>query len=231
VISRLLQLAIAAVLYFSLGTLIAEAIIVAHVWSKWNLNREKIARLVDVARGIEQQATAGPARPPDDEAAPEQPSFEQIIEARAVKDLNLQLREQALANALAQLQGEQDRLAQREKQFQADRTAYQTQLATAAKGAQAAGQEEVRRILQSIKPKQAKEFLQSMLDNKEQDDVVALLAGMTESKRAKILAEFKTPEETKNIEEVLRRIRKGAPEAPLAQQALDQLRPGNRTTP
>lgn len=229
--ARLLQLAMGAVLYFSLGTLIAEAIIVAQLWSKWNLSREKIARLVEVARGLDQQAAAVPNRPTDDEPAPEQPSFAQIIEARAVKDLNLQFREQALANALTQLQNEQDRLAQKEKQFQADRTAYETQLAAVAKGAQAAGQEEVRRILESIKPKQAKEFLQSMLDNKEQDDVVALLAGMTEAKRAKILAEFKTPEETKNIEEVLRRIRKGVPEAPLAQQALDQLRPNNRTTP
>ena len=228
---RLLNLAMAAVSYFSLGTLIAEAIIVAHVWSQWNLNREKIARLVDVARGIEQQAAAPPAKPQTDEPAPEQPSFAQIIEARAAKEMNLQLREQALANALAQLQNEQDRLAQREKQFQADRTAYETQLAATAKGAQAAGQEEVRRILQTIKPKQAKELLQAMLDNKEQDDVVALLAGMTDSKRAKILAEFKTPDETKKIEEVLRRIRKGAPEAPLAQQALEQLRPGNPTTP
>ncbi len=229
--SRLLQLMMAAVLYFSLGTLIAEVVIVAHVWSKWNLNREKIARLVEVARGVEQQATAAPAKPADEESAPEQPSFQQVLEARAVKDLNLQLREQALTNALAQLQSEQERFAQREKQFQADRAAFETQLAAAAKNAQSAGQQEVRRILESIKPKQAKELLQSMLENKEQDDVVTLLAGMTESKRAKILAEFKTPEETKNIEEVLRRIRKGAPEAPLAQQALDQLRPGNRTTP
>ena len=228
---RLLHLAMAAVMYFSLGTLIAEAIIVAHVWSRWNLNQEKIARLVDVARGTEQQATPERAKSANDEPAPEQPSFAQIIEARAAKEMNLQLREQALANALAQLQNEQDRLAQREKQFQADRTAYETQLAAIAKGAQAAGQEEVRRILQAIKPKQAKELIQAMLDNKEQDDVVALLAGMTDSKRAKILAEFKTPDEAKKIEEVLRRIRKGSPEAPLAQQALEQLRPGNPTTP
>lgn len=230
-ISRLASLAMGALLYFSLGTLIAEGIIVGYVWSKWDLNREKVARLVDVARGIEQQAANGPAPPPADEPGPEQASFGQVVEARAVKDKNLQLREQALANALVQFQAEQDRFADREKQFKLDRTAYETKLAAAAQSARTVGQEDVRRILQTIKPKQAKEFFQSMLENKEQDEVVVLLSGMTDSKRAKILAEFKTAEETKKIEDVLRLIRKGAPEAPLAQQALDQLRPGNRTAP
>ena len=54
---------------------------------------------------------------------------------------------------------------------------------------------------------------------------------MTDSKRAKILAEFKTPEETKKIEDVLRLIRKGVPEAPLAQQTLEKLRPANPAAP
>jgi flagellar motility protein MotE (MotC chaperone) len=230
-ISRLAKLAMGALLCFSLGTLIAEGIIVGYVWSKWHLNREKIARLVDVARGIEQQSAGGPAPSKVDEPGPEQPSFDQVIEARAVKDKNLQLREQALASALAELQAEQDKLAGREKQFKLDRTDYETKLAAAAQNAKASGQEEVRRIFQTIKPKQAKELLQSMLDNKEQDEVVALLSGMTDSKRAKILAEFKTSDETKKIEEVLRQIRKGVPEAPLAQQALDQARPASVMRP
>ena len=50
-----------------------------------------------------------------------------------------------------------------------------------------------------------------MLDQKEIDDVVVLLSGMTEGKRAKIIAEFKTPAEVDQIGEVLRRIRQGAP--------------------
>jgi len=69
-----------------------------------------------------------------------------------------------------------------------------------------------------------------MLDNKELDEVVALLAGMADSKRAKILAEFKTADEIKKIEEVLDLIRKGAPEAPLARQAMEKLQPAAQET-
>jgi hypothetical protein len=224
-IRRLANLAVAALLYFSLATLIAEGIMAGYVWSKWHLDREKLARLVAVARGIELGEPQAPAGPPPEEPAPEQVSYEQVMEARAAKDKNLQLREQALASALAKLQSEQEKLAEGEKRYKLDRTDFETKLAAAAQNAKGAGQEDVRRILQTVKPKQAKEFLLGMLENKEQDEVVILLSGMTDSKRAKIMAEFKTSDETKKIEDVLRLIRKGIPEAPLAQQTLERLRP------
>ena len=63
------------------------------------------------------------------------------------------------------------------------------------KGAAATGSEDVRRTLETIKPKQAKELLVLMLEQKEMDDVVVLMAGMPDGKRAKIIAEFKTPAE------------------------------------
>jgi flagellar motility protein MotE (MotC chaperone) len=230
-ISRLANLAFAALLYFSFATLIAEGIMASYVWSSWQLDREKIARLVAVARGIELGEPQASAAPPPDQAAPEQPSYDQVVEARAAKDKDLELREQALASALAQFQSDQQKLAENEKRYKLDRADFETKLAATTQSATSAGQEDVRRILQTVKPKQAKEFLQGMLESKEMDEVVLLLSGMTDSKRAKILAEFKTPEETKKIEEVLRLIRKGVPEAPLAQQTLDRLRPPNTAAP
>ena len=56
-----------------------------------------------------------------------------------------------------------------------------------------------------------------MLAQKELDEVVALLDGMTENKRAKIIAEFKADTEAEQIGEVLRRIRQGAPAATVAE--------------
>jgi hypothetical protein len=63
-----------------------------------------------------------------------------------------------------------------------------------------------------------------MLENSEMDEVVLLLTGMTDAKRAKIISEFKTADETKKIEEVMRQIRQGVPVAPLVDQARQQLR-------
>jgi len=76
--------------------------------------------------------------------------------------------------------------------------------------------------LQTIKPKQAKELLVQMLENNEIDQVVLLLSGLSETKRAKILAEFKTPDENKRLSEVLRLIRQGQPGTSIADKAQQQ---------
>lgn len=222
-IGRLLNLVIGAVLCFSLATLIAEGILIGYAWSKWHLDREKVVELVAVLRGLKPAAAPVAAPPPRDEAAIEQVAFNQVLEARALKDRNLELREQSLVDSLGQMRAGQLKLSEAEKKYKLDRAEFETRLAAMGKGAKATGQDEVRRILLSVKPKQAKEFVQGMLDNKELDEVVALLSGMSDGKRAKILGEFKTTDDTKKIEEVLRQIRKGSPEAPLARQTLDKL--------
>ena len=54
---------------------------------------------------------------------------------------------------------------------------------------------------------------------------------MTDAKRAKIIGEFKTPDETDKLREVLRRIREGEPRAGLAEKTQKQLNPAPTTGP
>jgi hypothetical protein len=72
-----------------------------------------------------------------------------------------------------------------------------------------AGIEAVRRTLESLRPSQAKELIQEMLSRNEQDQVVILLQGMNNSKRARIIGEFRTPEETAKIADILKQLREG----------------------
>jgi hypothetical protein len=160
-----------------------------------------------------------------DTPAPEAVPYEQVLEARALKDKNLQLRALALDNDWAQLKSNRLELADAQKRYKLQLADFNSRLDSVAKGAKVSGRDEVRRILESIKPKQAKELVLGMLDNKEDEEVVLLLSGMTDSKRAKLLGEFKTADENKKIDEVLRRIRQGVPEAPLAETARGQLKP------
>jgi hypothetical protein len=55
------------------------------------------------------------------------------------------------------------------------------------------------------------------------DEAVVLLAGMTESRRAKIAAEFKSPNEVEQLGELLRRIRQGTPLAGMAESTEKQM--------
>ncbi len=213
-----------AVLYFALATLIAEGIIALYAIHTWGIDEARLQRMLAAARGQTEPPPSPPASAPPE--TPEVPSYQQVLEARALRDANLRLREEALAHALADLRTSQQKLAEDLKRFKLQRADYERQLAELQSGTVAAGREEVRRILQSIRPKQAKEILIQMLDNQETQEVVALLTGMTDSKRAKILGEFKTPEETKKIEDVLRLIRQGEPKAGVVQSAMDRLNPG-----
>jgi lysophospholipase L1-like esterase len=126
---------------------------------------------------------------------------------------------------LDQLRQQQGKLADERKQVQKLRDDFDKELRTTREGALAVGGEQARQILENIKPKQAKEQLLDMLKNDEMDKVVTLLAGMSDSKRAKIVGEFRTPEEAQQLSDILRRIREGAPEAALSDDAQQKLEP------
>jgi hypothetical protein len=224
-IGRLARGVLGAVVCFALGTVIAEGIVVAWLCSSGRLDAERLAHVVAVLQGVRPAEGPGAVAPPKEEPAPVGIPYEQVLEARAVKDKNLQFREMALAGAVAQLKTDQRELADAEKRYQQQLAAFNARLQAVAQSAKTSGRDEVRRILEVLKPKQSKELVLGMLDNKEEDEVVLLLSGMADSKRAKLLGEFKTPEETKKIEAVLRRIRQGVPEAPLAERAKEQLKP------
>lgn len=227
-IGRLMHGAMALVLYFCLATMITEVILVNYLWGKWKLDRTKLAQMVAVAEG--RVPLVGAAKGSAEDTSREQPSYEQVLETRTAKDLNLQLREQALANALAELRSGQLSLSQSQGTLALQRQQYETALKTLQEESEGAGSENVRQTLESIKPKQAKELLVKMLQNGEMAAVVTLLRDMSEKKRAKIVTEFKSPDEASKIEEVLRQIRTGSPEAELAKDSEQKL-PGKQPNP
>lgn len=210
-IGRLLHTLVVALACFSVGTVLSAAGLGGYLAVKWDLNRTKLVRILAVAQGIELAAANDQAKAAKPESSEEQASYEQLLEARAAKFRNLELREQSLRGSLDQLRQEQTRSTEEKASLAKARQSLQSQLADIEKQATEAGWEQNRNSLQTIKPKQAKELLLQMLGRNEMDDVVALLAPMTDSKRAKIISEFKTPEETQKIGDVLRVIRKGEP--------------------
>jgi hypothetical protein len=222
-IGRILRGLVLLVVCFSVGTVLSAAVMGTYLGVKWNIDREKLSRMLAVAQGIDLAGTHPQPASPHDEPSPEQVSSEQIIEARAAKFRNLELREQALRSGLSQMQLDQTRLAADKAVLAKNREAFATQLADLEKRSTEAGWEQNRGSLSAIKAKQAKELLMAMLAKNEIQDVVALLAPMPDSKRAKIIGEFKTPEETQKIDEVLRLIRRGEPAAGAAANARQQL--------
>jgi len=221
-IGRLLDMAASLLVYALAATLVAEAIVAAYLWWAWGLDAQKLARMVAAAQGVEPAEAAGGETAPD-EAPPEEVSYQAVVDRRARLFRDLELRELALTNAIAQLAFERRQLAESEADLAGSVKRFQTELAAVKEGAEAAGREVVRSTLQSLQPALAKQQLVEMLEADEMDEVVLLLAEMPASNRGKILAEFKTPEESQQLADILRQIREGAPQAPLAEQAGNRL--------
>ena len=221
-ISRLLKNGANWFLCFCAATLLAQLIIVAYFSATWQLNREKVVQMLAIAQGIDLFAARQEAESDEEQIPPEEPSYQDWMERRATMFRDVELREQALENALAQLKTDRQQLAQDRNAAEQLQTSFQTELLALQQSAEVEGRQTVARILESIKPAQAKDQVLEMLDNEEIDEVVLLLRDMSDSKRAKIITEFKTPEENEKISEVLRLIRQGEPQSSLVSQALGQ---------
>jgi len=211
-IARLLRLARWTLIYACVATVIAQLIIFTYLAGRWRLDRTRLVQILAIAQGIDLFDLKAEADREADPPTQEQVSFEQIVQARAMSVHHLELREQALRDALDQLARQQQRLTQEKEQFSQVRESFDAELLAL----QAQGMEKVRLQLESIKPKQAKELLAKMLSDDELDEVVVLLAEMSTQKCAKIMAEFKTTDEIEQLNEILRKIREGYPDFKLA---------------
>jgi hypothetical protein len=208
---------------FCLGTIITQTLVAAVIWPRLKLDKERCSRIAAIAQGIEPSAKEGVKS--SKAASSEQPSYQEIIETRSVKYRNLELREQQLRNNMAQVQSQESLLADEGKRYKQLREAFDAELAELEKKSTSAGMTEVRQTFEKLDPAQAKELLVEMLDKKEIDKVVVLLRDMQLKSRTNIIAEFKTPEDSDKISEVLRRLREGEPEAGIVDDAKGKLEP------
>jgi hypothetical protein len=227
---RLLGSLVTLFVYLCVGTVLTGIILAGYALSKGYLDKEKLTKIVAVAQGTAAASTDATAISTD-VAKPaettEQTSIDEIENRRSIQSRDLELREQSLHSSLEQLRFEQRKILDEKKTYDGLKTSFEKQLAELQTGAQAMGRENIRLIWENIKPKQAKEQILQMIAAGEQADVVAIMSAMPIGKRAKIIAEFKTDEESKKLEELLRLIREGVPETKIINQAQQQFKEFN----
>lgn len=217
-IARLFGGAINLAIYLSAATMIAAAVMGCYLWNTWHMDRGRLVQMLAIAQGLDLFEAEAEAKGNAKEGGPsaEQPSMQQIIDARLAKDRDLTMREMGVQNGSSQLRQELKTLINERDAYNRLRDEFEARLAKVQEGAEAEGRTAVAATLQSIEPEQAKQFLLEMLDKQETEDVVILLTGMDERRRAGILGEFQTAEEIAKIAEVLRLIRQGHPNAAIA---------------
>ena len=207
---------------FCVATVLTQVILLSYFLIQGTLNRNSAIQLVALVNGIDVSGNRLQEflRKSNDV---EQPSFDEILDQRKMKslDMDIRLRSQQefrdeLSIMLAELRDDQDRFSDR-------LLAFRTELKELNEEAQENGLQEVQRTLQSLDPEQAKEQLLIMYDDKRIDDVVTILQAMSTDARKDILAEFTTPADIDILADVLRRISEGMPVSSLIKETNDKL--------
>ncbi len=216
----------AAFAYFCVATVVAQVSAVAYLRTTGRLDEEKLARISDALRGTKPEPKPEALKAdPEDPSLAEEPSLDEREEARDLATRDLELREQAMKSGLDRVLYEKNALSEEKERYERIKLAFEEQLAVLREGALSSGRESVRMIWENIKPKQAKEQILKMLDDKELNEVVTILTAMPIAKRAKIVSEFKSADESGKLDEILQRILDGMPEVDLIDTTKNQVKP------
>jgi hypothetical protein len=211
---------------FSIGTVISLAVIGAMLWWKGVVTDERLFGMLAALQGVK------PPPPPSLSALDvdaEQPSFEQILNARMRASLDLDLRENAIDKALGDLRTLEAALKSESLRLDSWKKSFDDRLASLQTAATEAALLEVQRTLEAMPAKQAKEQIIKTLSEPKtpgddpMEDIVRILKAMPLDKRRKILQEFKLPDEVEKLSEILRVIRLGGSDADLLRDTRGQL--------
>jgi hypothetical protein len=215
-------------LWFCVGTVLAQGALLGVLWSKGFLSQDRVLSALAAWQGLEIRAAADTGKAgPDDER--EEPSYDEVIRKRAMVSLDLDLRESAIDKSLGDLRNVETQIKTERERLDGWKQSFDDRLATLQTTTTDAALQELQRTLEAIAPKQAKDQILHMLDSpanrhdKPMRDVVSVIKAMPLDKRKKIFAEFKSPQEMDKLAEILQEIRLGTPDSDLIRDARGQL--------
>jgi hypothetical protein len=220
---KILRLTPTLLAYFCLATVLAQAAGLAVLWSKGSLDKQRLVRMLAVAHGLDLQTMREEFAEANPSPEAEQAALEDVIESRTLKSLDLDLREAALSKGLAELLNLETKLQSDQERYRQLKQSFDDLLADLEGKTSDSALLEVRRTLEAMQPKQAKDQILKMLEDNAMDDVVAIMKEMQIDKRKKIAGEFKTGDEPDKLHEILTQIRLGNPEVALIRNTRKQL--------
>lgn len=207
------------------ATVLSQAIGVGWIWYQGRLTRETLVQVMAAVHGIELEfgddQAGGTAVPP---------SADQLAAAQAASNLDMDLRQQAIDNALSEFRTLRNALKKDQERYDFQRETFEKRLQSLMNDVLGNSLLEVQRTLEAIDPKQAKDQLLRMIDDPDvpreesMGHVVKIIKAMSLEKRKKLIAEFKTEDEQQQLAEILKQIRLGLPESRLIKNTSDKIR-------
>ena len=225
------------------ATIISEGIGLAFLWSQGVLTQDKLFRIAAIIHDVDIDKLRDELEESIRPADKEQVSHDQVVQARLAESLDLDLRESAMDKALGDLRRLQDRLQKEQRRYDQMKNSFDKRLAELEAGARDEGILALQRSLMALQPRQAKDQIRMILDEKAvpigpagkidnpMNAIVTVLKSMPVDKQKKIYGEFKTAEEAEQLHEILRQVRLGMPESDVYGNTRSQLQQFNNEQP
>jgi hypothetical protein len=192
------------------ATVVSLAIVAGYAMSKGYLDKDNVEQFAAIAHGVEMITKREAEQLAKAQVTAEKPSLEAIEMRHAASAANTELKENTLRDMVNEFKRLQRGLEEEKDRFGQIVSAYETRLKKEKEKAIDEGRRQFQSIVESMKPKQAKEQL--LLKYKEQkiEVVVEAMKNMEETKRVKVLAEFKSAEDQEILAKILENIRNPA---------------------
>ena len=195
--------------YVAIATLIAQVALLCYFWIAWGIDWSRGQDAVAVLRG---NATVEPTVKEVASAAKqvskEQPSFEEVLQARALKTRDFELRAAALSQGKVMLRQRQEAFARESSVFNLAKSSFEQQVANYEAKSRSQGIADNISTIQDLEPELAKAQLLKMYDN-EMESLIGVIKGMEPMKSTEILNLFTSKDDKDRLAEILRRIRDG----------------------
>jgi hypothetical protein len=199
---RLLGVARSGFVYFSVGTVITQLVIVGVIWWKGALTAEKRLRLLAHFQGVdvfelmqEEKALA---------------ATEQQQERSAIQQSPLlSVRNDALGIGLGQVKNAETRISGERQRYDKIRDIFDARLEELESSKIQQARATVQQTLEVIDPVLAKDLIIQILSEGGAEDATAIMVQMPADRQKKIFAEFTSPEEVRRMNDILARLRDG----------------------
>jgi hypothetical protein len=223
-----MKLVFNAVGYLSTATVIALAIGLVYLWQTQRLTNEKLFEMVALMHDVNLKEISEAEEFNQREVPVEEQSLDDYERLREIKLRNHEVKVNALKQGRKEFDASFRSLSEATNRF--DNLAKELEGRLKQQG-QLAMQESLRSVvnrLEAIKPALAKdELLMYLKEPDGERTVILLLRAMAENKRAKVLQQFKTPEEMIEFHRINQLEMQGFPDKPEIDQLMERVRKQN----
>jgi hypothetical protein len=221
--SKLVDMLFGLIAYICVATVITLALIVGYLMHTDQLNNDKLFRLMAVVQDVDLQKMAEADKKPANEVPPEEPSLNEVMNHQQIQDRNFEVKQLALQRgkqeydaSLSLLIEKTDRYDRLAQDWQ-NRLKQEQELTTQQNLAKVVSQ------LEQVTPDVGKDQLMRWIAEDKMDDAILLMGKMSESKLAKILKTFSTPEELTKLHDIHERIIGSGKQGAKLEKALGEL--------